>query len=84
MYDYNRNYIHDESMPTRHAKSILSAYQRDIKIIIKSGLWPKIQWLDNECSLILQQFMETQKIDFHLETPHLHHGNASEYTICIF
>ena len=63
LYDCDSNYIHAETMPARHAKSTLAYYQRFIAILIKSVLQPKMKRLDNECSLILQQFMDTQDIE---------------------
>ena len=84
LYNCNRNYIHSDHMPTRHAKSILAAYQKAIAVRIKSGLQPKLQQFNNECSLILQTIMDTQEIYFQLEQNHIHHHNADECAMYTF
>jgi hypothetical protein len=81
LYDYDSNYIHVEPMPSRSKKSILAAYKKAIAILIKAGLRPKLQRLDNEASVLLQDFMSDQQIDFQLVPPHIHRRNAAERAI---
>eukprot|EP00978_Attheya_sp_CCMP212_P043442 scaffold284051_cov46-Attheya_sp.AAC.1 len=71
-------------MPSRSKESILAAYQRALAILIKAGLRPKLQCLDNEASTILQDFMTEQSIDFQLVPPHIHRRNATERAIRTF
>ena len=84
LHDYNSNYMHSENMLTMNSKYILAAYQWSIAILIKAGLWPKLQRLDNEFSQILQNFMYTQEVDFHLVSIHFHHHNTAECVISTF
>jgi hypothetical protein len=81
LYDYDSNYIHVEPMPSRSKESILAAYKNAIAVLIKAGLRPKLQRLDNEASTILQEFMTDQEIDFQLVPPHIHRRNAAERSI---
>jgi hypothetical protein len=84
LYDYDSNYIHAEPMPSRSKESILAAYKRATSILIKAGLRPKLQRLDNEASAILQEFMTEQEIDFQPVPPHIHRRNAAERAIRTF
>eukprot|EP00978_Attheya_sp_CCMP212_P008059 scaffold18746_cov41-Attheya_sp.AAC.5 len=72
-------------MPSRSKESILAVYQQAITILlIKAGLRPKLQCLDNEASAILQDFMTDQAIDFQLVPTHIHRRNAAERAIRTF
>eukprot|EP00978_Attheya_sp_CCMP212_P006539 scaffold15131_cov65-Attheya_sp.AAC.1 len=71
-------------MPSRAAKSIVTAYSTAHAIFVKAGLRPQLQRLDNEASAILQQSMTEQNIDFQLAPPHLHRRNAAERAIHTF
>eukprot|EP00978_Attheya_sp_CCMP212_P008992 scaffold21179_cov47-Attheya_sp.AAC.3 len=84
LYDYDSNYIHAEPMPSRSKQSILMAYKKAIAILIKAGLRPKLQRLDNEASAVLQEFMSDEQIDFQLVPPHIHRRNAAERAIWTF
>eukprot|EP00978_Attheya_sp_CCMP212_P022995 scaffold69577_cov29-Attheya_sp.AAC.1 len=84
LYDYDSNYIHVEPMPSRSKESILSAYKKALAILIRAGLRPKLQRLDNEASAILQEYMTKQEIDFQLVPPHIHRRNAAERAIRTF
>ena len=84
LYDYDSNHIHAEPMPSRTAKSIVDAYTRAHTVLVKAGLRPRLQRLDNEASAMLKQFMADQDIDFQLAPPHLHRRNAAERAIRTF
>jgi hypothetical protein len=81
LYDYDSNYIHAEAMPSRMAKSIVKAYSAAHATLVKAGLRPQLQRLDNEAPALLQKFMHDQDIDFQLAPPHLHRRNAAERAI---
>eukprot|EP00978_Attheya_sp_CCMP212_P006284 scaffold14236_cov54-Attheya_sp.AAC.6 len=84
LYDYDSNYIHVEPMPSRSKVSILAAYKKALAILIRAGLRPKLQRLDNEASAILQEYMTEQEIDFQLVPLHIHRRNAAERAIRTF
>jgi hypothetical protein len=84
LYDYDSSFIHTEAMPSRAAKSIVTAYATAHALFVKAGLWPQLQRLHNEASALLQQFMSDQDIDFQLAPPHLHCRNAAKRAIRTF
>ena len=84
LYDYDSNYIHAEPIPNRSANCILTAYQQAHCLLVKAGLRPKLQRLDNECSTILKEFLQDEEIDFQLTPPGIHRRNAAERAIRTF
>ena len=62
----------------------LAAYKTAHALLVRSGLLPRLQRLDNECSDILKDFMHEQQVDFQLVPPHMHRRNYSERTIRTF
>lgn len=81
LYAYDANYIHAEPLKNRLAGSILEAYQRAHATLVKAGLRPKLQRLDNECSEILKEYLHEQNVDFQLVPPGCHRRNAAERAI---
>jgi len=48
------------------------------------GLCPKLQYLDNEASWVLQDHMTAKGINYQLVPPNLHCHNSAERAICMF
>ena len=65
LYDYDSNSIHAEPMPNKTAGSILTAYKNVHNMLVKAGLRPQLQRLNNECSEVLKEYMVDQGVDFH-------------------
>lgn len=84
LYAYDANYIHAEPMPNKSANSILKAYQAAHTTLVKAGLRPKLQRLDNECSKILKDYMHQKEVTFQLTPPGMHRRNAAERAIRTF
>ena len=84
IYDFDSNYIHVEAMPSRTSAAILAAYTRAIDLLTSRGLRPRLQKLDNEASIALQDFMDLRDIDFQLAPPNVHRRNAAERAIRTF
>jgi hypothetical protein len=84
LYDYDSNSIHAVPMASKTAQDILAAYTSTANTLIKAGLRPKLQRMDNECSAVLKQFMETQNIQYQLVPPGVHRANAAERAIRMF
>mgnify|MGYP002176238706 CR=1 FL=1 len=84
LYDYDSNYIHAEPMKNKTATEILAAYKRAHSIFVQAGLWPILQRLDNECSIILKDFLRAEDVDFQLVPPHVHRRNAAKRAIRTF
>ena len=84
IYDYDSNSIHAEPMKNRTTNSILTAYKTVHQCLCTAGLKPKLQWLDNECSQILKDYMIEQGIDYQLVPPHVHQCNAAGCAIRMF
>ncbi|KAG7340278.1 hypothetical protein IV203_023821 [Nitzschia inconspicua] len=63
-----------------HTEAFRIAHQR----LVRAGLRPRLQLLDNECSTLLKDFMHDQNLDFQLVPPYLHRRNAAERAIRTF
>lgn len=72
LYDYDSNSIHVEPMQSKSAKAILMAFKLVYNRLVKAGLKPKLQRLDNECSTILKDYLTEEKINFQLVPPGVH------------
>ena len=81
LYDYDSNAILCEPIKNRTKHSILAAFQVLHTKLVKAGVRPKLQRLDNECSDILKEYMTAEGIDFQLVPPHVHRRNAAERAI---
>ena len=84
LYDYDSNGILCEPIKNRTKHSILAAFQNLHAKLVKAGVRPKLQRLDNECSDILKEFMTNEGIDYQLVPPHVHRRNAAERAIRTF
>jgi hypothetical protein len=84
LYNYDSNLILAEPMKTRSAQSIFGAYKTVHTKLCQSGLKPKLQRLDIECSAALKEFMTAENIDFQLVPPGTHRRNAAERAIRTF
>ena len=84
LYDYDSNSIHPEPMKNKEKESILEAYKNIHQVLVKAGLRPKLQKLDNEASEILKQFMHEEEVKFQLVPPGMHRRNAAERAIRTF
>jgi hypothetical protein len=49
-----------------------------------AGLKPLLQWLDNEASKSLKQFIRDNNMEYQLVPPHVHRANAAEWAIRTF
>jgi hypothetical protein len=84
LHDYDSNSILVEAIRSRTGPCILAGYQVLHSRLVAAGLRPKLQRLDNECSVALKQFLAAEDVDFQLVPPHLHRRNAAERAILTF
>jgi hypothetical protein len=84
LYDYNSNSIHTQPMQTKSALYIRSAYTTIVNTLIVAGLRPKLQRLDNECSTILKQYINSEAIQYQFVPPGVHRANSAERAIRTF
>ena len=84
VYDYDSNIILAEPMKNRTAKSTVAAYQTTHQLLVKRGLKPSLQRLDNEASAALRTYLDDHQIDYQLVPPHVHRRNAAERAIRTF
>ena len=84
LYAYDPNYIAIQPMRNKSATSILEAYKQAHAQLVRAGLKPMLQCLDNECSQILKEFITEQEIDFQLVPPGIHRRNSAERAIRTF
>jgi hypothetical protein len=81
LYDYDSNCILAEPMKNRTAQCILGAYKTLHTKLVKAGLKPKLQRLDNECSKPSRSSSTKTRLRFSLS---LHRRNAAERAIRTF
>ena len=83
-YHYDSKYIHAEGIPNRQKESHVTAYKRAHAIFTKRGLKPKLLKLDNECSELLEEFLEKEEVKYQLTTAYQHRQNTAERAIRTF
>jgi hypothetical protein len=84
VYDYDSNHIFAQPFRNRTIKCILDAYKIVHAPLFKAGLRPRLQRLDNECSAILKDFLQTENVDYQLVPPGVHQHNAAKRGIRTF
>ena len=84
LYAYDANAILVAPLKSRSANNILIAYKKLHARLVKAGIRPKLQRLDNECSELLKDFLEEEEIDFQLSPPGMHRRNSAERAIRTF
>ena len=84
LYNYNSNYKHVHTTPTRTGYHILLVYQRSHKLLPSRDLHPKLPKLDNEASYTLIDFLDDKHVLFQLYTLCIHWMNVAEQTTHMF
>ncbi|GAX19836.1 hypothetical protein FisN_11Lu298 [Fistulifera solaris] len=84
LYDYDSNSIWAQPYPTKTSASLLTAYKKLHNRLVRGGLRPRLQRLDNEASHELKEFMTDEDIDYQLVPPAVHRRNAAERAIRTF
>ena len=78
LYNYDSNQIMVEGITSRGKTELLCAYTALLQRLIKAGLPPNIQRMDNEVSNIFKTFLQEQNIELELTPAHIHRRNAAE------
>ena len=85
MCEIDGNQILVESMTSRRTAQLIRAYTALLDRLKTQGIYPKMQFLDNEAPDELKQFIrDVKKIDVQLITPHNHRANIAERAIQTF
>jgi hypothetical protein len=84
LYEYDDNIILTRAMKNINNNKKVVVFDAHICISTDWGLKPQLQLLDHEASRALKRFLTSQYIDFYLDTPHMHHRNATECVIYNF
>ncbi|KAG7366875.1 hypothetical protein IV203_029545 [Nitzschia inconspicua] len=84
VYDINSNAILTIPMKNRSQQSHTDAFCLAHQRLVRAGLRPRLQLLDNECYTMLKTFMHDQDLDFQLVPPYLHRRNAAKRAIRTF
>ena len=84
MYDYDSNAILAEPISNRKATTILAATKKLHDILRSKGRGPQLHILDNECSDIMKQYLQSSNIKYQLAAPGQHRTNAAERAIRTF
>ena len=77
-YDHDSNTIHAKPMKNRSGPELLKSYTTIHNLLSKRGLAPKMHYLYNKCSTVLQKFMTAKEECFQRIPPHLHIQNSAE------
>jgi hypothetical protein len=72
VYVYDANAIISTPMKNRTKESHTAAFKEIHQVLVRKGLRPTLQRLDNEASKMLKEFFEDEDIDYQLVTAHLH------------
>ena len=83
-YDYDSNAIFVEPMKGKSKEGHVQAYQNIMKRLLKAGLRPKVDRLDNEISQELKEYLDEHSITFQLAPPGCHRRNAAERAVRTF
>ena len=81
LYDYDSNSVRGVPMKSRSKEEMVRAYQDHHAYLVKRGLRPKLQRLDNKASSLLQDFMAEEDIDHQFTLAASHQRNAAERAI---
>jgi hypothetical protein len=84
LYDYDSNSIFAQPYANKTSKCLLDAYKKLHNRLVIGGLRPKLQRLDNECSIELKDYMTEEGVEFQLVPPAVHRRNAAERAIRTF
>ena len=68
-------------MKSKKGQEHTKAYRECHNILVKRGLRPKLQRLDNEASALLTDFMTAKQVAFQLTPAGNHQRNAAEKAI---
>ena len=83
-YDHDSNTIQSKPMKNSSGPELLKGYTTIHNLLSERGLAPKMNYLDNECPKVLQQFMKEKEERFQLVPPHPHRRNSAERAIQTF
>jgi hypothetical protein len=78
LYHYDGNQIFLEPMKGKSKESMLQAYTKVYKRIQAAGLHVDLQFLDNECSQVVSEFLTSQGATKQLVPPNNHRSNATK------
>jgi hypothetical protein len=84
LFDYDINSVLSAPMKNRGDKDMVRSFDLLIQSLIIRGLKPHLQWLDNEASLALRNYLTKQCISYQLSSPHIHRRNNVERFIQTF
>ncbi len=83
-YVYDLNAIIVRAMSTRTDTSMITAFTEVIKTLCAQGYHPKLNVMDNECSVAVEKHIKASKINIQLVPPHNHCVNTAEQAIATF
>lgn len=81
LYNYHSNAILCELIKNRTKHSILAAFQLLHTKLVKAGVRPKLQRLNDQCSDILKEFLIIERINYRHVPPHVDCRNAAKRAI---
>jgi hypothetical protein len=62
LYDFDSNLIHAEPTKSKFATDIVTAYKAIHSTLVRTGLRPRPQRIDKECSALLQDYLDDNQI----------------------
>ena len=76
LYDYDSNFIFTQPFRNFCTQTYSSTP------FLQSWSAPRLQCCDNECSTLLNEYMDAESIDYQLVSPAVHRRNAAKRAIC--
>ncbi len=83
-YVYDLNAIIVRAMPTRTDATMITTFKEVIEVLQIRGYHPALNVMDNECSTMVERYVQLEKINIQLVPPHNHRANAAERAIATF
>ena len=84
LYDFDSNAILAEPIKSRSSAHLIEGYETCYDLLIRAGIRPIIQRLDNEVSKDLIKAIEDKKLKYQLATAYDHRNNYAERAIQTF
>ena len=72
LYNYDSNAILAKGCKSQTGTELTATYDKLYQRLIKAGIVPVIQRIDNEVSKILIELIESKKLAYQLASPHNH------------
>jgi hypothetical protein len=84
VYIYNLNAILVCAMPSKNNTAMITTFNKILATLAACGYKPTLNFMDNECSKMVEADINSYKMDIHLVPPCNHQVNVAERAIATF